>query len=92
MNNIQDENIFIVILGMFFCIALISWIRIGDIKETKKLNEKGLEMDSYTKSKSWRVYIIGGIGVLACLFEILKRIYYFFALLCVAFVNLCVIV
>lgn len=36
MNNIQNENIFIVIGGLFFCIAIILWIRIGDIKETKR--------------------------------------------------------
>ncbi len=75
MKYIQDENIFIIILGLIFCIALIWWIRIGDIKETEKLNKEGLEMDSYTKSKSWRVYIISGTGALIFLFEILKRLY-----------------
>ncbi|WP_035656768.1 hypothetical protein [Flavobacterium seoulense] len=91
MNYIQGDNIFIVIGCLLFSIAIIVWIRIGDVKETKRLNEKGLEMDSYTKSKSWRVYIIGGIGIIASLFEILKRLYYFFALICVVFVNLCLI-
>ena len=74
MKYIQNENIFIIILGLIFCIALIWWIRIEDIKETEKLNKEGLEMDSYTKSKSWRVYIISGTGALIFLFEILKRL------------------
>lgn len=72
---IQDENILVVFGGLIFCIAIMWWIRIGDIKESKKLSENGLEIDSYTKSKSWRVYIIGGIGALIFLYEILKRFY-----------------
>ena len=75
MKYIQDENIFIVFAGLVFCVAIIWWIRIGDIKESKELNKKGLEMSTYTKSKSWRVYIITGTGAIIFLFEILKRFY-----------------
>lgn len=75
MKYIQDENILIIILGFFFCVTTICWIRLGDIKEEKELNEKNLNMDFYTKSKSWRVYMVGGTGALIFLFEILKRLY-----------------
>lgn len=75
MKYIQDENIFIIFLGLIFCIAIIFWIRIGDIRGAKKLNQEGLEMNSYTKSRSWRVYIISGTGALIFLIEILKRLY-----------------
>lgn len=75
MKYIQEENILIIILGFFFCVAIICWIRLGDIKEEKKLNEKKLTMDLYTKSKSWRVYMVGGTGALILFFEILKRLY-----------------
>jgi hypothetical protein len=75
MKPIQDENIFIIVLGLIFCIAIIWWIRIENIKETEKLNQKGLEMDSSTKSRSLRVYMISGTVALIFLFEILKRLY-----------------
>ncbi|WP_125721631.1 hypothetical protein [Flavobacterium ustbae] len=75
MKYIQDENIFVVIGGIVFCVFLIWWIRIGDIKESKKLEEEGLELDSMTKMRSWRVYLIAGIGIIVMLFEILKRLY-----------------
>ena len=75
MKYIQDENIFIIILGLLFCILIIYWVRLGDIKESKRLDEEKLEMGFYTKFKSWRVYIVGGTGVIIFAFEILKRLY-----------------
>lgn len=75
MKYIQDENIFILIGGILFCALLIFWIRSGDIKESKKLEKENLEMDSITKMRSWRVYILAGLGIIIFLFEILKRLY-----------------
>ncbi|SEO93295.1 hypothetical protein SAMN05444671_3977 [Flavobacterium sp. CF108] len=78
MKYIQDENILKIIAGIIFCGFLIWWIRSGDIKESKKLEEEGLEMNSITKMRSWRVYIIAGIGLIVFLFEVLKRLYLYF--------------
>ena len=75
MKYIQDENIFIIILGLLFSILIVYWIRLGDIKELKRLDEKKLKMDFYTKFKSWRVYILAGTGGIIFAFEILKRLY-----------------
>lgn len=74
MKYIQNENIFVIIGGIIFCAFLIWWIRKGDIKETKKLKEEGLGMNSITKIRSWRVYIVAGIGIIVMLFEVLKRL------------------
>jgi len=75
MKYIQDENIFVLLGGIIFFALLIWWIRTGDIKESKRLEEDGLEMDSMTKIRSWKVYSIAGIGIIAMLFEVFKRLY-----------------
>ncbi|OOV20549.1 hypothetical protein [Flavobacterium sp. LM4] len=75
MKYIQNENIFVIIGGIIFCAFLICWIRKADVKEFKKLEEQGLEMNSITKMRSWRVYIIAGIGIIIMMFEVLKRLY-----------------
>ena len=74
MKYIQDENIFVLIGGVLFFAFLICWIRSGDIKESKELKKEGLEMNSITKIRSWRVYSIAGIGIIVILFEIIKRL------------------
>lgn len=76
MKYIQDENIFILIGGVLFSALLIWWVRSRDIKESKELEKENLEMDSITKMRSWRVYIIAGFGIIVFLFEILKRLSY----------------
>jgi len=75
MKYIQDENIFVLVGGIIIFALLIWWIRTGDIKESKKLEEKGLEMSTMTKVRSWKVYSIAGIGIIVMLFEIFKRLY-----------------
>ncbi|SCY30322.1 hypothetical protein SAMN02927916_1791 [Flavobacterium anhuiense] len=77
MKYIQDESIFVLLGGITVFTLLIWWIRSGDIKESKKLEKEGLEMDSLTKMRSWKVYGIAGVGIIAMLFEILKRLYLF---------------
>jgi len=74
MKYIQDENIFVLISGLVFFALLIWWIRSGDIKESKELEKENLEMSSITKMRSWRVYIIAGIGIIIVLFEIVKKV------------------
>lgn len=74
MKYIQDENIFVLIGGVLFLSFLIWWIRSGDIKESKELEKEDLQMNSITKMRSWRVYIISGIGIIVILFEIIKRL------------------
>jgi len=74
MKYIQDENIFVLIGGVIFFSLLIWWIRSGDIKESKELEKENLKMSSITKMRSWRVYIIAGIGIIVLLFEIIKRL------------------
>lgn len=74
MKYIQDENIFILIGGVIFFSLLIWWVRSGDIKESKELEKENLKMSSITKMRSWRVYIIAGIGIIVLLFEIIKRL------------------
>jgi hypothetical protein len=75
MKYIQDENIFVLIGVVIFCALLIWWIRSGDIKESKELEKENLEMNSITKMRSWRVYIIAGIGIVVLLIEIIKRLF-----------------
>ncbi|KAF2516770.1 hypothetical protein EYY60_00920 [Flavobacterium zhairuonense] len=75
MKYIKDENVFVLIAGIAFFALLIWWIRSGDIKESKKLEEEGLELDSMTKMRSWRVYIIAGFGIIVMSIEVLKRLY-----------------
>jgi hypothetical protein len=74
MKYIQDENIFVLMGGILFFASLIWWVRSGDIKESEKLEEQNLEMDSITKMRSRRVYIIAGFGIIVFLFEIGKRL------------------
>jgi hypothetical protein len=74
MKYIQDENIFVLIGGVIFFSLLIWWVRSGDIKESKELEKENLKMSSITKMRSWRVYIIAGIGIIVLLFEIIKRL------------------
>ena len=73
MKYIQDENIFVLIGGVIFSALLIWWVRSRNIKESKELEKENLEMDSITKMRSWRVYIIAGFGIIVLLFEIIKR-------------------
>jgi hypothetical protein len=63
---IQDENILVVISIAFLCVALILWTYNSD----KKRNS---EVDIYTKSLSWRLYLINGIVLLIMIFELFKR-------------------
>ncbi len=77
MKYIQNENVFILILGVLIFALLICWIRNFNIKESKKLQEQNQEMDSITKMRSWSIYIIAGLGIIAMLFEVLKRLYLF---------------
>lgn len=63
---IQDENIFVVISIAFLCVALILWTYYSD----KKRNSK---VDIYTKSLSWRLYLITGTVLLIMIFELFKR-------------------
>jgi len=74
MKYIQDENIFVLMGGILFFALLIWWVRSGDIKESEKLEEQNLEMDSITKMRSRRVYIIAGFGIIVFLFEVVKRL------------------
>jgi len=74
MKYIQDENIFVLISGLVFFALLIWWIRSGDIKESKELEKENLEMNSIIKMRSWRVYIIAGMGIIIVLFEIVKKV------------------
>ena len=74
MKYIQDENIFVLIGGVIFFSLLIWWVRSGDIKESKELEKENLKMSSITKMRSWRAYIIAGIGIIVLLFEIIKRL------------------
>lgn len=74
MKYIQDENIFVLIGGTLFCIIAIWWIRSSEIKERKELEKENAEMDSITKMRNWRVYIIAGLGLMFFLFEIIKRL------------------
>ena len=74
MKYIQDENIFVLIGGVIFFSLLIWGVRSGDIKESKELEKENLKMSSITKMRSWRVYIIAGIGIIVLLFEIIKRL------------------
>jgi len=74
MKYIKDENVFVLLGGIIFFALLIWWIRSGDIKESKKLQKDGLEMDSMTKIRSWKVYVIGGIAIIDMLFEVIKRL------------------
>lgn len=73
MKYIQDENIFVLIGGTLFCVIAIWWIRSSEIKERKELEKENAEMDSITKMRNWRVYIIAGVGIMVFLFEIIKR-------------------
>lgn len=63
---IQDENILVVISIAFLCVALILWTYNSD----KKRNS---EVDIYTKSLSWRLYLITGTVLLIMIFELFKR-------------------
>lgn len=74
MKYIQDENIFVLIGGTLFCVIAIWWIRSSEIKERKELEKENAEMDSITKMRNWRVYIIAGLGLMFFLFEIIKRL------------------
>lgn len=74
MKYIQDENIFVLIGGTLFCVIAIWWIRSSEIKESKELEKENAEMDSITKMRNWRVYIIAGFGLMFFLFEIIKRL------------------
>ena len=69
MKYIQDENIYVLIVGSILFALLIWWTRKREIKE----NENS-EMDSVSKMYKWRVYIIAGLGLLFFLNEILKRL------------------
>lgn len=73
MKYIQDENIFVLIGGTLFCVLAIWWVKLIEIKELKELEKKNIKMNSITKMRNWRVYIIAGLGLLFFIFEISKR-------------------
>ena len=52
MKYIQDENIFVLLGGIIIFALLIWWVRSGDIKESKELEQEDLEMNSITKMRS----------------------------------------
>ena len=68
---IQDTNVINLIIGLLFCLSILSWTVWRDWKTKKNSEEKTL----YDKSLSWRVYIVGGTGFLLLLYEMLKRIF-----------------
>ena len=70
---IQDENIFTIITIAVVCMALIWWTYVSDKKRDLELQKKRETKDIYTKSLSWRLYIISGIGLLIMISEIVKR-------------------
>lgn len=72
---IQDENIIVIIAGLFFLAFIIWRIRLLEIKELKKSKEEeSSEFYSTSKMYKWRVYIIAGLGIIFFLLEILRRI------------------
>lgn len=70
---IQDENILMVIAMALFCVALIWWTYNSDKKRDAELEKKNKIADSYTKSFSWRLYIIMGTVLLIMIYELGKR-------------------
>ena len=70
---IQDENIFVVIAVTLFCLALIWWTYSSDKKRSEKLKKTDETVDCYTKSLSWRIYIISGTVLLIMIWELIKR-------------------
>lgn len=70
---IQDENILMVIAMTLFCVALILWTYNSDKKKDAELEKENKTADSYTKSFSWRLYIITGTVLLIMIYELGKR-------------------
>ena len=71
---IQDDSFLMVFAIALFCIAIVWWIYWSDKKRKEKLEKKNETVDIYTKSLSWRVYIIVGTGLLIMIWEMIKRI------------------
>lgn len=71
---IQDENVLLIIACSLLLIAMIWWTYLSDKKRDTELKRKNESLSSYTKSFSWRLYIIAGTGLLIMLFELVKRI------------------
>ena len=72
---LQHEPLIAVFGLLIFCAALIWWVYSSDKKREDKLAEKGEKVDSYTKSFSWRVYIIAGTGLAIMIWELGKRFF-----------------
>lgn len=70
---IQDENILAIIGLAIFSLAIIWWTYSSDKKREKNLKKTNEIVDSYTKSFSWRVYIINGVVLVIMLWELVKR-------------------
>lgn len=70
---IQDENVFLIIALGLICVAIIWWTYSSDKKRDLQLEKKNETVDSYTKSFSWRLYIIIGTGLLIMIWELVKR-------------------
>lgn len=75
MIYIQDESIFAVISGMLFSGFIIWWIKSGELKKTKKLEKQGLGIETVSTMRSWRVYLIAGIGFILLLIELCRRLF-----------------
>jgi len=71
---IQDEHSFVLLGGILFFVLLIWWVRSGEIKELRKLEEEYEEMDSVTKMYKWRVYIFAVVVILIFFNEIVDRL------------------
>jgi len=69
----QKENILAVIGVALFSVVLIWWTYTSDKKRNKELEKKNESIDSYTKSFSWRVYIVAGAGLICVIWELGRR-------------------
>jgi uncharacterized membrane protein YwzB len=70
---IQDESVYLIIILAIICLAIIWWTYSSDKKRDEELEKKNETVDSYTKSFSWRLYIITFTGLLIMLWELVKR-------------------
>jgi hypothetical protein len=71
---IQHENVLLIITCSLLLIAMIWWTYSSDKKRDIELKKKNESISRYTKSFSWRLYIIAGTGLMIMLFELVKRI------------------
>ena len=75
---IQDENVFLIIALTVICVVIIWWTYSSDKKRDLQFEKKNETVDSYTKSFSWRLYIIIGTGLGIMIWELVKRFINFF--------------